>query len=286
MLKFVRPLNLLLTVFAYALGSSIAAYLHNAWRISSFTLGLLILTFAQIGMNLLAEVFRPPNEPLLAGETPKEKLALRNQLLYTALTFFAASVTCAYFLLLNYKPAPLAFYFIVSFIFSALLYALPPLRLVNRGFGELILAVQSAYLAPALGYWLQADEAHNLLTFIAAPLTLLALACFLALDFPSFANDEKYQRGTLLRLLTWERAIPLHHALLACAYGIFTLAPLFGFSLRLIWPVFLALPFAGFQIFQLHSISLGAKPNWRLLITTSYALFGLTVYLLLTSFWR
>jgi hypothetical protein len=58
-----------------------------------------------------------------------------------------------------------------------------------------------------------------------------------------------------------------------------------GLSLSLIWPAFLTLPFALFQIFQLRNISMGAPTNWTLLTVTALAVFGLTTYFLTLTFW-
>src|SRR6185369_367026 len=104
---------------------------------------------------------------------------------------------------------------------------------------------------------LQVQETHRLIFLITVPLTALALSYFLVLNFPSFVDDQKYLRATLLHRLGWEAAVPLHNSLIIFAYVVFAMAPLFGFSLSLIWRAFLSLPFAIFQIFQLRGIALG-----------------------------
>jgi hypothetical protein len=63
------------------------------------------------------------------------------------------------------------------------------------------------------------------------------------------------------------------------------LAPFLGFSFNLIWPAFLTLPFAVFQIIQLRAIANGNPPNWKLLTSTALAVFGLTTYFLTLTFW-
>ncbi|HJS18485.1 MAG TPA: hypothetical protein VJ785_07040, partial [Anaerolineales bacterium] len=110
-------------------------------------------------------------------------------------------------------------------------------------------------------------------------------AYFLVMDFPSFASDRKYNRTTFLTRLGWERVVPLHHIFVVFAYIFFAISPLLGLSLSLIWPAFLTLPFALFQIFQLRGIALGAPANWILLTATALAVFGLTAYFLTLTFW-
>jgi hypothetical protein len=85
--------------------------------------------------------------------------------------------------------------------------------------------------------------------------------------------------------LGWERVVPLHHLFVLLAYLFFAASPVFGLSLSLLWPAFLTLPFALFQIFQLRNIALGGAANWTLLSATALSVFGLTTYFLSLTFW-
>lgn len=285
MLRLSRPLHLLLAALTYLLGASIPAYLGISFQPISFVLGLACVLLAQAGMALLGEVFRPHNEPLIEGETPAQQETLRNNMLYISVGMIATIALIAFIIYLNHNLTLPTFLLLLSSILLILLYSVPPIRLANRGFGELILAAHIAYVVPTIGFLLQAGESHRLLFVLAMPLMALGLAYFLILNFVTFQNDQKYQRGTLLRHLTWQRAIPLHHSLIAFAYFMFALAPLLGFSFNLVWPAFLTLPFAIFQIVQLRAIALGNPPNWRLLTSTALAVFGLTTYFLTLTFW-
>lgn len=285
MLKLSRPLNLLLAAFTYLLGASIPAYLGIPFQLMPFTLGLVSVLFAQSGMALLGEVFRPYNEPLVDGETPQQKETLRNNMLYVSVGLIATCGLIIFIFFINHNLTLSTFYFLLFSILLVLAYALPPVRLADRGFGELILSAHIAYVIPNIGFLLQTGENHRLLFVLATPLVALGLAYFLILNFVNFQSDQKYQRGTLLRRLTWEHAVPLHHSLIAFAYVMYALAPMLGFSFNLIWPAFLTLPFASFQIIQLRAIANGSPPNWKLLTSTALAVFGLTTYFLTLTFW-
>ena len=283
MLKLSRPLHLLLAALTYTLGASIPAYLGKPFQPLAFSLGLAAVLLVQLSMALLAEVFRPNNEPLVEDETPKQKETLRNNALYISIAALSSSAFIAFILYINASLSLPTFYFLLLSLLLALAYAIPPIRLLNRGFGELTLAAHLAYVIPSIGFLLQARENHRLLAIIVIPLTALALAYFLIINFTTFPSDQKYQRGTLLRRLTWEHAVPLHHGLIAFAYVIFAIAPLLGFSI--LWPAFLTLPFAILQILLLRHISTSGKPNWTLLTATALAVFGLTTYFLTLTFW-
>jgi len=283
MLKLTRPLHLLLAALTYTLGASIPAYLGKPFQPLTFSLGLAGVLLAQLSMSLLAEVFRPHNEPLVEGETPQQKETLRNNALYISIAALSSTAFIIYLLYIDQiLVLPSVILYLSSFIL-VLAYALPPIRLLDRGFGELTLAAHIAYIIPSIGFLLQAKENHRLLAVIIIPLTALALAYFLVINFTTFPTDQKYQRGTLLRRLTWERAVPLHHSLIVFAYSIFAIAPLLGFSI--LWPAFLTLPFAILQMLLLRNISIGNKPNWTLLTVTALAVFGLTTYFITLTFW-
>jgi len=284
LVRLSRPIHILLAALTYFFGASIANYLGKPFRTDSFWLGLIAVLLAQISMNLLAEVFRPVNEPIIEDETLKGRLTLRNNALYVSIAALTANVVIAFLLYNNHRLTLSAFLFLLLSLVIILTYSVPPLRLINRGFGEFLLAAHLTYVIPSIAYILQAGETHRLL-LLTIPLVFLAFAYFIVMDFPSFASDRKYDRVTFLTRLGWEHVVPLHHLFVLLAYLYFLASPVFGISLSLLWPAFLTFPFALFQIFQLRNIALGAPTNWILLTVTALSVFGLTVYFLSLTFW-
>ncbi len=284
LLRLTRPLTIFLAALTYFLGASIADYLGKTLQPDFFWLGLIGVLLAQASMNLLAEVFRLDVEPLAEEETRRERQSLRNNALYISIGSLAAVALIAYLLNQVSPLSPQTFLFLLVSLLFILAYSIPPFRFVNRGFGEFILAAHLAYVIPSLAFVLQVGETHRFLT-LTIPLTFLGFAYFIAMNFPSFATDQKYGRVTFLTRLGWERAIPLHNIFLVFAYIFLALSSTFGISFSLIWPAFLTLPFALFQFYQLRNIALGAPVNWTLLTATALAVFGLTVYIITMAFW-
>ena len=284
MLRLLRPLHILLAALTYSFGASLADYLGEPSHSLTFWLGLAVILLLQITMHILPEVYRPYNEPVLGNETPRDKFTLRTNAMYTSLATLASIAVLAY-VLHNTNELPLAsFYFVIFSLLLLLVYAIPPFRLVNRGFGEIFLAVQMAYIYPSFAFTLQAGETHPFLA-LTIPLTFLAFAYFIVLDFQAFGQDQKYERLTFLTRLGWQRVVPLHHIFVLFAYIFFLAMPAFNLGLSLLAPAFLTLPFALYQVYQLRNIALGAKPNWILLNVTALAVFGLTTYFLTLTFW-
>ncbi len=280
-----RPQLLLLAALTYVLGAGIARYLGHPPVSAVFWLGFIGVLLAQMSMSLLVEVFRPANEPRLADESPAQRRAIYDSALYVSIAALASVAVIAFLLYKDGSLTSPALVLLAISLIILVIYSVPPARLFDKGFGELLLAVHLAYVIPSIGFLLQAGDYHRLLNAAVIPLTFLSFAMFLALDFPSYAQDLKYGRGTLLVRMGWERAVPLHHGLIVAAYMLFALAPFLGFTLRLLWPAFLTLPFALLQIYWLRNIALGAKPIWLLLSANAISLFGLTAYFLTLTFW-
>lgn len=283
--RLTRPLYLLLAAVTYVLGTGIARYLGHPQVPTVFWLGLGGVLLAQASMSLLVEVFRPANEPIIQGETAADRKAVYDAALYVSIGSLAAASFVAVLLFKDGHLSPAAIAFMALSLATLILYSVPPLRLLDKGFGELLLALHLGYILPSIGFLLEAGDYHRLLNAAAIPLTFLAFAGFLALDFPSYADDLKYGRSTLLVHIGWERAVPLHHGLIIAGYVLLGMAPLLGFSLSVLWPAFLTIPFAILQIFWLRNIAMGAPPIWGVLSANAISIFGLTAYFLMIAFW-
>jgi len=284
LIKLLRPLHLLLATLTYLLGASIANYFGKPFLTGAFWFGLAGVLLAQLTMSLLPEIFRLDTEPLAEDETRKQRQTLRNNLLYISIASLAFIVLIFYSLFAADRLPLSSFFFLVLSLIIVLAYSIPPLRLINRGFGEILLSVHLAYVIPSISYILQAGDIHRFLV-LTIPLTFLAFSYFIVTNFQSFAQDQKFGRVTFLTRLGWERVVPLHHFFVLLPYILFLPSPSVGLSLSLIWPAFLTLPFALFQIYQLRNISLGLPPNWTLLNATALSVFGLTAYFLTLTFW-
>src|SRR5688572_2412706 len=101
LLKLSRPLHLLLAALTYVLGASIPGYLGRPFQLTSFWLGLVAVVLAQLSMSLLAEVFRPGNEPILENETIIERMKLRNNALYISMAALTVFTVIGFILYLN-----------------------------------------------------------------------------------------------------------------------------------------------------------------------------------------
>ena len=280
-----RPILLLLTVLTYSLGAGIAHYLGKSIHVALFGLGGLTVLALIGSASLFAEYFRLPLMPLAQGETPRQRERLRVTLLeaaYAGLTLSAIAIITL--LVTNSLNLSAGILVVLAFLFL-LAYSIPPLRLSETGYGELVLAITIGTLFPAMSFLLQYGQFHRLLSFTTFPLTLLALTYLLICNFPTFSTDQKLGRHTLLTRLSWQYAIPIHHFMVLVAFILFAGAPFLDYPWSIVWPVFLALPFAIIQIIWLQRIANGGRTLWNFLTSLAAATFGLTAYLLALTFW-
>lgn len=283
--RIARPLQLLLAALTYSLGAGISRYLGHPVQMAPFVLGLLAVLAIQAAAFWLVAYFRLPLTPLAKEETSRNREALQAGLFQSAMAMLTGSGAIIVTLIIaRMLPAP-AMLLMGLIIFFSVIYAVPPSNLSEAGYGELVQALLLGILFPALAFFIQYGEFHRLLAFATFPITLLALAYFLVNDFPTFSIDQKYGRQSMLIRLTWQRAIPIHHILILVAFFFFAITPLLGFPWRLVWPVFLAMPFALIEIIWLQRIAGGGRALWKFLIPLSAAFFGLVVYLLALTFW-
>lgn len=283
-LRFSRPLYLFFAVLAYVLGVAMAHYLGASLQAARFVLGLTYTVALHLSAAFLCEYFRHPAEPLVEGETPRQRAELRVRLLQAAIAALMM-VTLSSLALLYTGLSPAAGLMALCAAILFLSWAIPPARLIYSGYGEVVLAILWANLLPAFSFLLQNDEIHRLLPLVTFPLTFLALAALLVENFASFAADQTYNRLTLLIRLSWPRALMVHHVSLIMVVLLFLSAPAFGLPWGVLWPLLLTLPFALAQAWRLQQIASGGRTLWKLSVSIAAATLALTLYFLALSFW-
>ena len=285
LLKLNKPISLLLATLTYSLGTGIAHYLGQPIFPATFWLGLLTVLSLESATPIFSEYFRLPLNPMSPGESPGQRQRFRVLLLQVGYALLTLAAVAIITLLLTHSLNLSAAILFVLALCLLIVYCIPPLRLSETGYGELITAINLGTLLPAIGFLIQFGRFHRLLPFASFPLTLLALAYLLIKNFPTYATDQKLGRHSLLIRLTWQRAIPIHHFMVLAAFLMFSSATFLGYPWSLIWPVFLALPFAVIQIIWLQRIANGGRTLWNFLTAVASATFGLTAYLLGMTFW-
>jgi len=292
-IKLSRPFFLLGAVLVYALGVGIARYLGATIDWGLYFLGQAWVTTMQLATHYFNEYFDSPadaankHRTLFSGGSgvlgddglPREIAIWAGIAALTAATSFTVMMMRA----VDLNPV-LLFVMILIFL-GAFFYSVPPVRLVETGYGELTTSIVVGSLVPALAFILQYGEFHRLVAMCTFPLIALHFAMMLAFELPDYAVDLKFKKLTLMVRLGWERGMMLHNLLILIAYLLIGFAMVFGFPLPVALPALLSLPLGIFQVWYMTRIGAGAKPNWTLLGWLAVLVFGVTTYLLTFSFW-
>lgn len=293
--EFIRGsswLSLLIGAFLYSLGAGIVIFRGEFFNWTNFWLGLAMVILLLMSSFYLNEYFtRLQNPPRRGEKSISDKPGVDDTALKSNIFLLAAITTLTVgamitVLLFSTGAFNLTVWLILGISFlMAFIYAVPPFRLVNTGYGELIMAVLLTNLFPALSYLLQTGEMSDLLGMLTFPLTALYLAMALALSLESYFSDLKAGHQNLMIRLGWQRGMVLHNVLILVAYLLVGIGALTGMAWALTWPKLLTLPLGLFQAWQIWAISRGAKTRWNLLKLTAYATFGITLYLQVFTLW-
>ncbi len=191
--------------------------------------------------------------------------------------------TCLYFLL---KQQVLIGINLIFLSVIALLIFVPtstrvghPFRLMDWFFKSLIVSP----LLFILGISVQAMPLTGIHFLLAVPLFFLVASSFVALAFPRYAQSPEEQKRTLIPAIGLEQTISMHNILILLAYlGLVAYLYLSG-SFRSNWTLLLISLISFIQMFLLHRIALGMKPNYGLLKTTAVLQTLSFIYLLILN---
>lgn len=275
---------LFIIALLYALGGGIAHYLGATLDVGLYWLGQLWVISLFFATFLLDRYYDPQASVENLGRTIFGNMPYSSALVLGAAISLTVTASLSV-LLIRHGLNPSVMTIVIVSVLGAFLYALPPIRLANEGFGELTLSILIANLVPAFAFLLQFGEFHRLIAMATFPLTFLLLATILALRFPNYANHLKYRKNSMIIQMGWDTAMTAHNIFVLIAFALVGLAAVLGFPSFAATPLLVALPLALVQIWYVTRIAGGLKPNWNALSLSAVFLVGFTSYLMTFAFW-
>jgi len=247
----------------------------------------------QIGSFALYDYFNPDDRASEKDSSNKNLTPINetdnkvNSLTRLVVCFSCLAIASSFTVLLlqSSRLTPVVGLMMATVLIGGTLYSLPPVRLSTSGYGELMVSILFANVIPALSYALQAGDMHRLIAMTTFPLTPLLLAMIIALQFPTYSHDMKYEKRTLVIRMGWQNALNMHNILITCAYLLLAISMFFQMPMFIGAPIFLTLPLGFIQMWQMKRINDGVKPNWQALTVSWIVLCYTVVYLLAYSFW-
>lgn len=280
-----QPALLLQGTLLYALGAVIASYLGIDVRPWPYLAGQATVLALQAGAHFLDAFYGAAHPQTLAnGRAQALAQVPRRWWLYGAAGAFGSASIAASALLVSGELGAADGALIGLGALAAVAFGVPPLRLKESGYGELLASVATAVLIPAFAFILQTDQVHRLPFMTAAPLTCFTFAALLVEQLRTYSRALKLQRGGLMFHLGWKRGMRVHDGALVVGFALQFAWLLSGFPRRVALGGLLGLPLALTLIWYLGRIRAGAPPRWTALRLGSQGLVGLMTYLNLSGY--
>jgi 1,4-dihydroxy-2-naphthoate octaprenyltransferase len=134
---------------------------------------------------------------------------------YALIACYAALVGAAGIGLLlqfYYKTGPLTIPLGVFGMLAGVFYSMPPLRLVSRGVGEVLIGICYGWMPVALGFYLQAGYIPRLILVVALPIAFAIFNVILINEFPDYPADKQTGKRNLVVRLGKRRSALIYAA--------------------------------------------------------------------------
>jgi 1,4-dihydroxy-2-naphthoate octaprenyltransferase len=283
-----RPIFLGGGFMFFGLGAVMALSAGASMNLSTLLWGQIAVTAIQFMTHYSNDYFdlaadRQNPHPLrwTGGSRVLVKGVIRPEVaLFTALGLAAVALLAGLWLVLVIGSGSYTLPLLLLAITLGWSYSAPPLKLNQRGLGELTGAVLTTGLTPLFGYYLQAGRI-DLLPFLAVfPLCCWQFAVLLTLNFPDAEGDLAAGKHTLIYYLGQPRAVRLYLIILALLYGSLPFLVLLGLPPLVAAAVLAVLPFIAWQGWRMARGAWRDPQQWDSL---SFWGFGLLVILTLAE---
>lgn len=263
----------------YFFGSALAGFENRGLRWVNFFIGLLFFLIVILTRTLFDYLTTSKINPYTRVNFQKDKT--KAQLFFlTLILFFCFSFVIYALLQLKILIGGNLIY--ITLITLLMLIALSRSgKIFQKNFNVIIEAFIVSPLMLLLGTGLQEKNPSLIMFLLTLPFFLLYVSASIAMLFEKFDREALQPGKSLLNIIGWENSIRLHNFSLIGVYLSFLLYFYLTNALPLYWPVLLVALISIFEMFLLHRLAMGMKPNWTLLKATAYLQFFSIIYLLI-----
>jgi 1,4-dihydroxy-2-naphthoate polyprenyltransferase len=287
-----RPFFLLGGFMLYLLGVSIALSGGVMFNPANYLLGQILVTSVQLMVHYTNEYYDYEIDRAVSSSRTwfsGGSGALVAGVLSPRVALGAAQVwggiSLAFLVVVAFQMPVLALLGLLGML-SAWFYSAPPLRLVNRGWGEVTASMVTAFCVPFAGLTFQTGTIILLPIFfmVCVPLVIIHISMMVAFEFPDIKVDAAFGKRTLSVRLGLGRAAWLHNGLIGSAFVLYGLFAWLGYTGAAGRYVFLVLPLALWQMFRIRWQVRHPEAGFQWLTIGAVSLFGLTAILWLLGF--
>ncbi|MEE8232228.1 MAG: prenyltransferase [Thermoplasmata archaeon] len=258
-LRALRAPFLVASVLPFLVGVLAAYQAANVFDPLLFALSFVGVILFHLATNMLNDNFdfRSGNDLAVEHQNPfagGSRVLITGRVnvnvhLAVALTLFAAGIAVGLliFILLGGFGTPAGqLLFVIGVIGAGTVYSYvgPPLKLANRGLGEVFVGLAFGPLVVIGAFLVQTGTVTLGAVFLSLSMGLLVAAILWINEFPDVSADVSVGKRTLMSRVGPERAVNVYVGLVAAAFLMPVLASLFGLVPPTTLLTLLALPFA------------------------------------------
>lgn len=215
-------------ILPFCLGTYLAYKTEGVFLESVFFLGVMAVFLILLSTYHAGEYFDYEEDSLSkakfesrfsggSGIIPAQTLSRRTALL-TSLVALLLAATLGLVLQFVYHTGPYTLLLGCLGALSGFFYSTKPVRLVERGCGELFIAFCYGWLPVATAFYLQVGYIHPLIHWISLPIALTIFNVILLNEFPDYEADKTVGKRNLLVRLGPGKGIVLFTAISVAAW--------------------------------------------------------------------
>jgi 1,4-dihydroxy-2-naphthoate octaprenyltransferase len=232
-------------VLPFVLGSLLAYKINGVFRWEVFALGVTAVILIMLSTYHSGEYFDYQGD-VISDRLHQNKFAGGSRALihggispsvafWTSIVALTAAAAIGFFLQFGLKTGPYTLFLGAIGGFAGFFYSTRPIRLVQRGLGEIFIGFCYGWLPVASAYYIQTGSFHPHIHWASVPIGLTIFNVILLNEFPDDEADRATGKKNLLYRLGREKGKRLYVAFSLLASCALMVSPLWGIPSRVVY---------------------------------------------------
>jgi 1,4-dihydroxy-2-naphthoate octaprenyltransferase len=232
-------------ILPFALGTILAYKINSTVNMEVFLLGVIAVILIMLSTYHLGEYF-DYREDEISQRLYKSKFAggsgviqagdmPRSVALWTGLISFLLAGIIGVILQFFLKTGPYTLLLGCLGAFPGFFYSTKPVRLVQRGIGEIFIGFCYGWLPVASAYYIQTGAIHPIIHWLAIPIGLTIFNVIFLNEYPDYEADRTTGKKNLLYRMGKERGKFLYAAFSLLASAVMLASPFFGIASKIVY---------------------------------------------------
>ena len=232
-------------VMPFILGTFLAYKFASTFNIPIFILGITAVILIMLSTYHAGEYFDYQEDEISqryykstfaggSGVIPEGRLP-RSVPFWTSIVTFVLAGIIGLLLQFYFKTGPYTLLLGCLGAFPGFFYSTRPIRLVERGFGELFIGFCYGWLPVASAYYIQTASILPIIHWLAIPIGLTIFNVILLNEFPDYEADKLTGKRNLLNRCGMKKGMYIYVTLSLLASLAMLISPLLGISFKVIY---------------------------------------------------